>query len=119
MPPKGRRPRASASDTMRMAIHRRLETPVGSNGSTTRVVARRSDLVSLPPPAWKRRRAPRLGIGALRVGHRSASGARRGHYKKQRLVCTECRLNMLDWPYCGMTGNPHEFDVEDEPDVIA
>ncbi|ORC86844.1 uncharacterized protein TM35_000251400 [Trypanosoma theileri] len=91
-----RRKHVAPLDTVEMALQRRL---LGSNGAAVvvRVIRRRSDLHPQTSPLWQQTDtiapSPKLN--------------RKKSARKQRVICAACRLSKLEWPYCGISGDPH------------
>ncbi|KAH9584080.1 hypothetical protein LSM04_007263 [Trypanosoma melophagium] len=94
-----RRTHAAPLDTVEMALRHRL---LGSNGAAVvvRVIRRRSDLPPQASPLWKQKGTT---ITPPKVNKRKS-------VRKERVICAACRLSKLEWPYCGLSGNPHVLE---------
>ncbi|AAZ13125.1 hypothetical protein, conserved [Trypanosoma brucei brucei TREU927] len=81
-----------------MAMRRHLETTDFSG--YTRVLARRRSVIPL-------QLVKKMGESKSDTTGGRGNGRR---LRKATLTCMRCRLSMLDWPYCGMTGEPHRME---------
>ncbi|KEG07080.1 hypothetical protein DQ04_10991020 [Trypanosoma grayi] len=92
-------------DTVSLALRRHLQAVDGSVAAaeaataTVRVLRRRRNLEPQAPPPW---RTPKREAAQRKQENKKPRGSRQ--------VCGRCRLNMAEWPYCGLSGDPHALE---------